>query len=657
MIEHGSGDMAIIADVRHPSWRALPRMGMTLALLVVAALALGQAPTVSAAEREFLARLKEAATLFTEKQDSAGSIKALEMLRQEQPENFDVNSWLGFVQLRSGQAAAAVGPLSKARSIKGDDESVLANLGLAHDTLQDWPKAIEAYQALVALKPDNPSYQAKLGTAQLSGGQVDAAIATLEKADAAAPGDTAVSLNLASAYVRANRSDDARRVYSRFNTETADPEARATALSWLGFDHLQAGRYREAIPLLEQARAARPNDLEVLNNLATAYSRVDPPEDTKALEVYRGMTRLDPQLSMPWYNIGVIALRQGRAADALAANREALARNPNDPFARNNLGRAQELSGDLNAAVASYEAAAQADPQNKTFQRNAGTANASLRRYDRAVAQLERARALGDDDPQIRVTLGAAYVQLGQLDKARPLLEGAEGSIRPDPQAQASYWSTLAQLREKSGDADGALVATRRAVDAKGDDPELRKNLAIVLYKRGDLTGALTEYLAVRDLRPTDPDAHSDLGTVFFALDRKEEAVASWRQAVRLRPTDNRTRLNLATAQWDLNDADGALFHWNTVLKTDPKNADSMNGVGLHALQAGRLRDAERQFRAVIAAHPRYLASYNNLAAVLERLDQRPQAIQILERALRIDPGFAPARRNLERLKKAESGG
>jgi tetratricopeptide (TPR) repeat protein len=59
-------------------------------------------------------------------------------------------------------------------------------------------------------------------------------------------------------------------------------------------------------------------------------------------------------------------------------------------------------------------------------------------------------------------------------------------------------------------------------------------------------------------------------------------------------------------------------------------------------------------FRKAMNVDKNFVAAYNNLAVTLERLNKRAEAILVLEQALRIDPNFADAKRNLQRMKSAE---
>ena len=79
---------------------------------------------------------------------------------------------------------------------------------------QDYGAAANAYTALSTSEPTNADYLLGLGQAQLGLSQTTAAIATLERAHALAPAYLDVLQVLASAYRRAARPADARKIYN-----------------------------------------------------------------------------------------------------------------------------------------------------------------------------------------------------------------------------------------------------------------------------------------------------------------------------------------------------------------------------------------------------------------------------------------------------------
>jgi len=82
-------------------------------------------------------------------------------------------------------------------------------------------------------------------------------------------------------------------------------------------------------------------------------------------------------------------------------------------------------------------------------------------------------------------------------------------------------------------------------------------------------------------------------------------------------------------------------------LKADPEHWEARINLGRLLHLAGRLREAERVYRAGAKADP-FIAF--NLAVVLEDLEREPDAILAYREALALDPQFADAHFNLARL-------
>ena len=67
-------------------------------------------------------------------------------------------------------------------------------------------------------------------------------------------------------------------------------------------------------------------------------------------------------------------------------------------------------------------------------------------------------------------------------------------------------------------------------------------------------------------------------------------------------------------------------------------------------MQSGDAAAAVGYYDEALLRNPFYMNAHFNRAVALARLGRIPEARDAYERALRIDPAFAPARENLERL-------
>ena len=83
------------------------------------------------------------------------------------------------------------------------------------------------------------------------------------------------------------------------------------------------------------------------------------------------------------------------------------------------------------------------------------------------------------------------------------------------------------------------------------------------------------------------------------------------------------------------------------ILKNNPKDPSSLNGLGTVSLQRDQLDDAERLLAMAISQNPRLHSAYNNLATVLRRRGKLDDAASQYLKAVELKPDYHDARLNL----------
>lgn len=101
---------------------------------------------------------------------------------------------------------------------------------------------------------------------------------------------------------------------------------------------------------------------------------------------------------------------------------------------------------------------------------------------------------------------------------------------------------------------------------------------------------------------------------------------------------------------------------YRALLQREPAHADSLNLLGVIALQTGNAESALALVQRAVALRPDAPACRNNLGQILERLGREDEAIRCYEAAIELDPEYAEAHNNLglarqrqDRLAEAES--
>jgi predicted O-linked N-acetylglucosamine transferase (SPINDLY family) len=86
---------------------------------------------------------------------------------------------------------------------------------------------------------------------------------------------------------------------------------------------------------------------------------------------------------------------------------------------------------------------------------------------------------------------------------------------------------------------------------------------------------------------------------------------------------------------------------YREILRLEPEHADSLNLLGVIALQTGNLEAALTLVQRAVVLRPDAAVCRNNLGQVLERLGREDEAARCYEAAIQLDPAYAEAHNNL----------
>lgn len=170
--------------------------------------------------------------------------------------------------------------------------------------------------------------------------------------------------------------------------------------------------------------------------------------------------------------------RNGRIADAEAAYREVLARDPRHARAAFELGRLAMEDGRLEEAAACLRGAIRAAPSIAEYHSLFGLVLLRSKMREAALNPHAIAVQLAPANPEFRVRLGEAQWRAGHLAAAAASLERA---LELDP-ALAGAHRLLAQVRYDSGLVDEALAEMRRLLPLDPESWRVHDTLTFLLH-------------------------------------------------------------------------------------------------------------------------------------------------------------------------------
>jgi len=292
-------------------------------------------------------------------------------------------------------------------------------------------------------------------------------------------------------------------------------------------------------------------------------------------------------------------LEAGDATTALQLVRQAVQRQPNNPFALELMAEAAQQTADWRSAEFALKSALGLQPDNiglklrlgevylATFEASAardlfkelteayptsdrawaslGLLEARLNNIPRALEALSRALTENPMLPEVQLAKGELLLLEGDFDNALEALEGAEKLIPGDSQLAAR----LGQALLAKGRNEEALTHLRTAIEGGFDAPDVQRSLALALalnemysesrrivaetradaagdhaivmgylgLKRGLFSEAEATLKTVADARPNDPASVNLLAAAIYPQNRFDESVALLTHAHELGPT------------------------------------------------------------------------------------------------------------------------
>jgi superkiller protein 3 len=371
--------------------------------------------------------------------------------------------------------------------------------------------------------------------------------------------------NLALNYFKAGKLDEAKAPLAKALASIPN-HPQANLLS--GIIACKQARFEDGVAFLKAAEAGLPDNADIYHNLGVAYSNLGKLADAE--DAFKTELKLRPNSPGLSLNLGVLALKQKKYKDAVAALQEAGQEDPSNPKVWLYLADADDNAGDKPGATEAKAKALALDPAAKG----------------------------------LRIELGQRLYEAGQLSRAAEVLTPLQG------QGEAGAEFLLGVLAYRDGRFDDSRARFEAALAARADYSEARYNLAITYYDQGHFEDAVDQFQEVLRLHPGDDDAKKNLeltrqaavrsylkaGSQDFLATDYLAAIQKWRKAQAL-DKDNKVVSDLvdtaqaqlklqsedfnakAKAAWEAGNKEEAIQDWAAALDRDGDNAEAQKGL------------------------------------------------------------------------------
>jgi tetratricopeptide (TPR) repeat protein len=289
---------------------------------------------------------------------------------------------------------------------------LLPHLGFAYQELGDYDKAVATFDEAHKLSPADATVTAYLAQANLSAKKYSAVIDLTRKARAEHPDELRFARLEAQALRQSGKPDEALGVLQEFAKRQDKPESYV-ALAQMYSD---AKRGTDAVKVLQDAQAKFPEDTTIGFELGAVFDKQKKFADAEA--AFRQVLQKEPDNAPALNYIGYMLAERGeRLTESVDLLKKALELEPDNGSYLDSLGWAYYKSDKLPLALDNLQRAADQLKSNSVIQDHYGDVLYKLARYDDAIAAWTRALA-GDNDtidrPAIDKKIKTAKQKLGR---------------------------------------------------------------------------------------------------------------------------------------------------------------------------------------------------------------------------------------------------
>jgi len=500
-------------------------------------------------------------------------------------------------RLMSGHLSPVAEKRSQANALYA--EALLLPEGLAGDQQQ----ALGLFRQIVALDPSFTDAQVKLANILLQSGQLDQALAQLQTASASHPDSIPIVVALGYAQRLRGHNEEALHLCTHALTRDSSQSAAmrvvleisgdqddlaggvihiedilkaggsdVPASAWLNLARLYlevagSGMHppsgdvilKTRLPILQQAAAKSPPNVETLTLLADTYRKLG--RKAEALKALQRACSLEPSDVDLILRCADLESDLDRKADAIRDYEKVYALNPGLPGLSERLGglylklvffqwdhkEMKEAGETLASAQAHF-------PQSTRFCFFEAIQHRYEKNYDAALASLAQVRALasgheaGALDPAYYLESALTLNLAGQKDQLEAVLREGQSRYPDNPELMnelAYFWADQGQHLPE------ALALSRRAATLDPDNGPILDTWGWVYFQMGQAKDALPYLQRAAFMTNNDPVVLQHVGDAYLKLGLRREAIATWTRALEKDPRngDLANRIDAAQAQ------------------------------------------------------------------------------------------------------------
>jgi tetratricopeptide (TPR) repeat protein len=590
---------------------------------------------------------------------------------------------LALLQIRANQNDQAEASFKKATAADPKSLNAVLALGGFYQSHNRFSEAEQQFKSAIQIDPLSGVPRAALVRLLMQEGKKDEIVSFLQQTKRDLPNNHQGYTMLGDYYFATGDIDKALAEYaSLYNEHSKDTQVKKNYIQLL----ILKNQLDEATKLDNEILKSRPNDVDGLifkGELQRVKNDVP-----GAIESLQAALHNEPDNAVGHYQLGLAYAQQHDINRAESEWREAVRIRPELTDAQSALATLQLGRGEYDNALQTAQQIVNSQPFSGDGFILKAIAELGLRKFEDAQRDDQEAMKRAPNSPAPYVQLGhvalaqkhysdaekfyqqalekdpsysdglrglmTTYVEQKQYDKA---IAAANAQITKSPN-NSNYYDLLGTaLFDGKKDYAGAETALRKAVDLDNKNADAIEKLGKVQIQLRNMDQALALYQqAIKD-NPREVRFYILAGELYAAKQNWDQAKAMYQQALGVSPDNALAANNLAYVLLEQGgNVDVAMNMAQTARRGMPNSPNAADTLGWAYYQKGIYSSAVGQFQEALRLNEKNGGVDNpvvhyHLGMAYEKLNQNGLARQQLEKAVKLRPEYADARKALSQLR------
>jgi tetratricopeptide (TPR) repeat protein len=590
---------------------------------------------------------------------------------------------LALLQLRANQSDQAEASFKKAIAVDPKSLNAVLALGGFYQSHNRLPEAEQQFKQAIQNDPSNGVPRAALVRLLMQQGKRDEIVAFLQETKRELPNNHQGYTMLGDYYFATGDMDKAMAEYASLHHDhPKDAQVKKNYIQIL----ILKNQLEEAAKLNNEILKGRANDVDGLIFKGELQRLKNDPSG--AVESLQSALHNQPDNAVAHYQLGLAYAQERDLSRAESEWRESVRIRPDLADAQRALATLQIGRGDYENALQTAQQMINAQPLSADGFILKGIAELGLHKFTDAQRDDEEARNRAPENPAPYVQLGqvqlaekhyteaeqfyrqaldkdpassdglrglmTTYVEQKQYDKA---IAAAHSQIAKSPNNSNFYDLLGTALFDGKKDYPGAEAALRQAVDLDKTNSDALEKLGKVQIQQGSMDQALALYQqAIKD-NPKNAVFYILSGELYDAKQNWDQAKAMYQQALIVSPNNPLAANNLAYVLLEQGgNVDVAMNMAQTARRGMPNSPNAADTLGWAYYQKGIYHSAIDQFLEALRLNqqnggPDSATVHYHLGLAYQKLNQNTLAREHLEKAVKLKPEYADARKALSELR------